>query len=166
MTFRELALKLYPKFCGGEYIGGVVACPGTYLKGQPVAGGLKCTRECKTCWGQEIPGTTPTPKRTPIVYIAGPISGVPGYKRAFNKAENELQTRGYIPLKPSWMPLGMTPAQYMRIRLAMIDSADAVLVLPGSITSDGFTVEYTYAKYIGKPTAHSIDNLEEVLKNA
>lgn len=108
----------------------------------------------------------PAPQKRHVVYIAGPITDVPDYKRAFNQAENELLIRGYIPIKPSTLPLGMTAAQYMRICLSMIDAADAVLVLPGSHKSDGVTVEYTYARYIGKPVAFSIGELKEVLKNA
>jgi nucleoside 2-deoxyribosyltransferase len=107
--------------------------------------------------------TRQKPQKRHVVYIAGPITDVPDYKRAFNQAENELLIRGYIPIKPSTLPQGMTEAQYMRICLSMIDAADAVLVLPGSHKSDGVTVEYTYAKYIGKPVAFSIDALKEVL---
>lgn len=103
-------------------------------------------------------------KHAPVVYIAGPITGERDYWRAFNKAENELLVRGYIPLKPSGIPEGMTPGQYMRICLAMLDCADAVLFLPGSYKSNGCTVEYTYALYTGKRIACSIDGLEEVLK--
>jgi nucleoside 2-deoxyribosyltransferase len=107
--------------------------------------------------------TAPEPRKRPVVYIAGPITGVPGYHAEFGAAEARLAGAGYIPLNPARLPEGMTKAQYMRICFAMIDSADAVLLLPGSYKSDGCTVEYTYAKYIGKPTAHSIDEVKAAL---
>lgn len=113
--------------------------------------------------GVDVHQNATAPKKRPVVYITGPINNEHDYKRAFNQAENELLMSGYIPIKPSTLPEGMTSAQYMRICLSMIDVADAVLLLPGSHKSDSVTVEYTYAKYIGKPTAVSIDELKEVL---
>lgn len=104
----------------------------------------------------------PAPVKLQTVYIAGPITGVADYKRAFNQAANDLQVAGYIPLNPAVLPEGMTKAQYMRIDMAMLDSADAVLFLPGWEDSIGANIEHAYALYIGKPVAHSIDKLEEV----
>lgn len=98
-----------------------------------------------------------------VVYIAGPISGVENYWEAFEKAEDELQAAGFIGLSPSRLPWGMTREQYMRICFAMIDSADAVLFLPGSYVSEGALLEYSYCKCIGKPHSYSIEELREVL---
>lgn len=98
---------------------------------------------------------------TKVVYIAGPITAVPDYKRTFNKAANDLLVAGYIPLKPSCLPEGMTSAQYRRICFAMIDNADAVLFLPDWQYSAGAAVEHAYCEYIGK---HIYYNAEEVLK--
>lgn len=112
------------------------------------------------------PPTEPGPEKRKVVYIAGPITGVPDHQRAFNQAEDELMFCGYIPLNPSDLPKGMTKAQYMRICFAMIDSADAVLVLPGWEKSYGAGVEVDYTNYVGKPLAGSMYELEEVLKNA
>ncbi len=85
-----------------------------------------------------------------VVYIAGPITGVEEYWKPFEKAEDNLTALGYIPLSPARLPQGMTNAQYMRICFAMIDSADAVLVL-GGVYSDGVQAEWDYCRYIGKP---------------
>ena len=85
-----------------------------------------------------------------VVYIAGPITGVERYWEPFEKAEDDLTALGYIPLSPSRLPQGMTNAQYMRICLAMIDSADAVLVI-GDRYSEGVNVEGAYSHYVGKP---------------
>lgn len=99
-----------------------------------------------------------------VVYIAGPITGVDGYHYEFGAAEARLLAEGYIPLNPAQLPEGMTRAQYMRICLAMLDSADAVLLLPGWMHSAGAGVEVDYSNYICKPVAGSIDELKEVLK--
>lgn len=85
------------------------------------------------------------------VYIAGPITGVKNYWEAFEKAEQQVTDLGYIAITPSRLPVGMTNAQYMRICLASIDSADAVLLLPGWDESDGARVEEHYCRYTGKP---------------
>ena len=85
-----------------------------------------------------------------VVYIAGPITGVKEYWKPFEKAEEDLTALGYISLSPARQPQGMTNAQYMRICFAMIDCADAVLVLDGPY-SEGVQLEWNYCQYTGKP---------------
>lgn len=46
----------------------------------------------------------------------------------------------------------MTPADYMRICLAMIDVADSVVFLPSAKDSAGARLERAYCEYIGKET--------------
>lgn len=86
-----------------------------------------------------------------VIYIAGPITGVKNYWEAFEQAEEDLLGLGYIPLSPAHLPQGMTNAQYTRIDFAMIDSADAVLFLPGFDESGGASLEADYCDYTGKP---------------
>ena len=95
-----------------------------------------------------------------VIYIAGPITGVPEYRKAFEAAEIELSAKGFVPLAPSHLPSGMTNARYMRVCFAMIDSADAVLFLPGWEKSAGAKLERQYCVYTGKPYARSIATLE------
>lgn len=85
-----------------------------------------------------------------VVYIAGPITGVEEYWKPFEKAEEDLTAMGYIPLSPARLPQGMTNEKYMRICFALIDSADAVLVLDHQY-SEGVQVEWGYCRYVGKP---------------
>lgn len=104
-------------------------------------------------------------KKKKVVYISGPITGVPRYWRPFEDAMDDLSSRGFAVLNPASLPEGMTNEQYMRICFAMIDSADGVLFLPGSVHSAGALTELSYVKYTGKPYEVSIDKLVEVLKD-
>lgn len=98
-----------------------------------------------------------------VVFISGPITNVVKYWEAFEAAEDELQAAGFIPLSPARLPQGMSNAQYQRICMAMIDSADAVLFLPGWQGSRGATLENHYCRYIDKPRFSGITVLKEAL---
>lgn len=102
------------------------------------------------------------------VYIAGPITGVPEYWVPFDAAAEELMAKGCVPLSPATLPEGLTRAQYMRMCFAMIDSADAVLFLPGWENSAGARLEREYCNYIQKTYTDDVDMLlfflEEVLE--
>ena len=65
------------------------------------------------------------------VYIAGPITGRHNYRDIFQMAQRKLEARNYIVLNPAAQPEGMSKADYMRICMAMIDSADIVALLDG-----------------------------------
>lgn len=82
-----------------------------------------------------------------IIYIAGPMTGMPKLNRdAFNEKERELTERGYIVLNPATLPLGLEDAHYMDINLAMIRSANVVCMLDGWWKSDGALAGYELAK--------------------
>ena len=84
------------------------------------------------------------------IYIAGKITGDPDYAEKFNTAAREYENRGYIVLNPAMLPEGMLPADYMRICLSMIDTADVVAFLPGYETSSGAQLELQYCLYTDK----------------
>lgn len=94
-----------------------------------------------------------------IVYIAGPITGVPNYWEPFEKAEDELTASGYIVLTPTRLPFNIDNASAMKICLAMIDQADAVYFLPGWNTSIGANFEMHYCKYFGIPHFTKLEDL-------
>jgi len=102
-------------------------------------------------------------ERKKVVYIAGPITGVAKYWEPFERAEDEILAKGWVPLSPAHHPVGLTNEAYTRLNMAMIDVADAVLFLRNSTRSKGALLEYQYCKYINKPTAHTIEGLKGVL---
>ena len=84
------------------------------------------------------------------VYLAGRITGNAGYKEEFGAAAAFYEERGFIVLNPAELPGGMEAADYARICAAMIDSADAVVMLPDWEMSRGARLEKAYAEYTGK----------------
>jgi len=85
------------------------------------------------------------------VYIAGKITGDPGYRAKFAAAEAALKAAGHIPLNPAVLPDGLEEADYMRIAFVMLDAADMAAFLPDWIESEGTMVERAYCRRIGKP---------------
>lgn len=99
-----------------------------------------------------------------VVYISGPISGVPHYKDHFEAAAVEIEAHGFIALLPTWLPEGLSNKQYMRINFAMIDSADAVYFLPTWPASKGAGLEKKYCEYTEKLHFTKMDTLLAVLE--
>lgn len=89
------------------------------------------------------------------IYIAGRITGNPDYKRQFDEYADAIERAGHIPLNPAVLPGGMTPADYMRVCFAMIDSADMIAFLPGYRKSKGAMLELAYTEYICKPNYYA-----------
>ena len=98
------------------------------------------------------------------IYIAGKVTGDPNYKAKFYQAAKQVEGLGHTVLLPSMLPsTGLTEADYMRICLAMIYTADLVLFLPDYIESQGAMVEWMLCKKTGKPTdtlAHWMEDTE------
>lgn len=85
-----------------------------------------------------------------VIYLSGPITGVPNYWEPFEKMDDYLTAKGHIVLNPARLPQGMTKEQYMIINIGHINAADAVLFLPGWENSKGSKLERIYCEYIGK----------------
>ena len=89
------------------------------------------------------------------IYIAGKITGDPGYLDKFRGEAERLEALGHIVLNPAVLPEGMGKADYMRICLAMLDSADAIGLLHGWGSSPGARIEYELARYNGKQVIYT-----------
>ena len=92
-----------------------------------------------------------------VIYLAGPITGVADYRERFAAAEATMR-RAYpaaVILNPATLPEGMTPGQYMRICLAMMDCADEVVFLAGWGNSVGAGIERSLCAY-AKKTANDL----------
>ena len=96
--------------------------------------------------------TTPRLTIRGVVYIAGPMTGLPDFNRpAFADRVNVLHAIGYESiLSPHILPDGLTQAQYMDICLAMVRCADTVVMLEGWKNSPGATIEHDLAEKSGK----------------
>lgn len=88
------------------------------------------------------------------VYLAGKITGDPGYRAKFQAARERVEWMGHIALDPSVLPEGMETADYMRICTAMLDSADAIGLLRDWADSPGAKCEMALAQYLGKRIIH------------
>lgn len=87
-----------------------------------------------------------------VVYLAGKITGDPGYREKFAAAEEKLRHyQGAVVLNPANAPLGLRPEDYLRIAFAQIEAADLVLFLPDWKESRGARLEMSYCSYVGKP---------------
>ena len=94
-----------------------------------------------------------------VIYLAGPITGVPDYQTRFNATESYLGWKGWTVLNPANLPEGMKPDAYMPICLAMLQAADAMVKLVGSDASEGVAIEERYARYQGKAVYAGIESV-------
>ena len=101
--------------------------------------------------------------RIKAVYILGPITGIERYWEAFEEAEDDVSALGYVPLSPSRLPYNLSNEQRMRISFAMIDAADAVLLLRDWYRSSNATLERDYCYFTDKLISTDLAAIEEAL---
>ena len=84
------------------------------------------------------------------IYLAGPITGVEGYRGRFAVARRQCETKGHRVMDPSVLPEGFDWQDYMPICLAMLQCCEAICLLPGWEQSRGAQKELRMALYWGK----------------
>lgn len=90
---------------------------------------------------------------TKIVYIAGPMTGLPDFNRpAFHHAAEHLEAAGYTVLNPAraeGREACTTWQDYMRASVRDIANADGVALLPDWNKSRGAQIEHALAAGLG-----------------
>lgn len=94
-----------------------------------------------------------------LMYIAGPITGVPTYRQIFAAAEQELIEKGWGVFNPARLPSTADKKTVMGIDLAVVLNCSAVFALPGYLQSVGAMIETALADYLNIPV---YKNMEEV----
>ena len=91
--------------------------------------------------------------KKPIVYIAGPMTGLTDFNReSFKLADRDLRLAGFETRNPAVLPIGWSKYEdYIAVGLAMLATADLVALLPGWEKSKGAGIEAEYAKSNGIP---------------
>ena len=85
-----------------------------------------------------------------IVYIAGPMTGLPDNNRtAFFLAAEKLRKKGHIPKHTAWIVDGLDRADYMRNSIQLMLTCEAVFLLHGWENSLGAKVEKSIADECG-----------------
>lgn len=89
-----------------------------------------------------------TPRK---IYVAGPMTGLPGFNRpAFHAYAAQVEASGHIALNPAIFPLGLTNPEYMELCRPMVAIADEIHMLPGWVNSEGAMMEHHWATCSGK----------------
>ena len=89
------------------------------------------------------------------IYIAGKITGNKFYKLQFVRVMKWLKAiyPNAVVINPASLPQGLSNADYVRIYLSMIDSADIVVFQHNMGDSKGCMLKLDYCNYVDKPYA-------------
>ena len=97
------------------------------------------------------------------IYISGPISSNPNYRRDFAAAAKQVREMGFRPIDPTHIvPKEWPWDMAMKLCLDLIDLSDAVLMLDGWIHSKGAKRERFYAAGKGMPVFRRAEDLRRL----
>ena len=101
----------------------------------------------------------------PKVYIAGPVSGVEGFRHNFKRAHGLLTRSGYEGVDPTAPGLveGWEYRDYINRGLRLLEECDLICMLPGSANSPGAQLELHYAVLCGLPVINISDDYRRIL---
>ena len=87
------------------------------------------------------------------LYLSGPITKDPEYKRKFDSAREQLEAKGYDVVNPAELTKmiggSFTYNEIMDIDLDILSRCDVLVQLPSWEESRGANIEYGYAKAQG-----------------
>lgn len=90
-----------------------------------------------------------------VIYISGPVSGVPNYRESFVKAKTALEAQGYETMSildcDFLQKDSFKWSDCMKFCIAMLEKCDGILMLRGWRTSVGATIEKAWAEKLGIP---------------
>lgn len=89
------------------------------------------------------------------IYISGPVTGTEDYMERFAAVEKEMEAEGYDVINPAkinkHLPAPATSyEEYMKVSLLLLSFADEIYMMRGWERSRGASLEYEYAKTMGK----------------
>jgi hypothetical protein len=89
-------------------------------------------------------------KRKMKVYISGPITNNPDYKREFAVYEHQIKLMGYYPVNPAaHFVEGYTWADYIKRDIKWLLDCDYIVKIPGWDKSKGARLESRIAESVG-----------------
>ena len=99
------------------------------------------------------------------VYIAGPITGVKGYRDNFRRVARLVEAQGFEAVDPTSPadPDGATYRYYINRGLRLLEECDFICMLPGSDQSPGAQLELHYAVLCGLPVMSVSDDYKRIL---
>lgn len=93
--------------------------------------------------------------RTPHLYIAGPMTGLPEFNYpAFHRVQRELVAAGFIVINPARnRPQVANPQwkDFLKMSVKQVADVDGIAVLPGWQNSTGAQLEVYLANQLGIP---------------
>lgn len=111
-------------------------------------------REAYRLWKEAENKIEPPAARQNKIYIAGPMSNLPGFNYpAFNAKAQELRAKGHTVVNPADHGVidGMVWEDYLRFDIGNLVRCESIYMLPGWSNSKGARLEYHTAVQLGMP---------------